>query len=250
MKLLDNKVAIVTGASQGIGAKSAKTLAKYGAKVVVNYLNSEQKANEVVKSITKLNGEAICIKADVTKENEVKNMVEKTLFMYKKIDILVINASIKFKMGGLLEFTWDEFENKLANEVKSAFYCTQAVLPSMCENKNGSIIFISSDLSKIQTDGFIAHATAKSAIDAFARNIAFEFAKYNIRVNLVAPGFTLSDANKNVPQEQKNFLASITPLKSLATPQDIANAVLMFSCEKTSFITGAYLPVNGGNLML
>lgn len=250
MKLLLGKTALVTGASRGIGAASARILGEFGANVGVNFLKDTNSAQNVVKSIENFGSKALAIQADVSNENEVAQMFTKLNQNLGQIDILVISAATSFTHSGFLEQSWDEFENKLKFELKSAFFCVKESIKIMKKKKSGKIIFISSDLSRVPDFGFIAHSTAKSALDGFAKSLAYEFANDGICVNVVAPGLTLTDATKDMPEHLKALQAQKTPMKRNATPEDIAKAVLIFSSDLSSFITGSYTPINGGNLML
>lgn len=248
--LLDGKVALVTGASRGIGAATALKLAEKGAAVAVNYYQSEEKAEEVVSAILKNNGRAIAVKANVFDHDESEQMVRKVENELGKIDIVVLNAGANFKNAPFLELTWEDFEKKILHEVEGSFWTLKAVLPSMIEQKKGSVIIVSSGLSRRPNIGFSAHSTAKSALDAFAKSLAFEMGPMGIRVNVVAPGLTLTDATQFMPEERKKMSASITPLRRVGLPDDIAGAVLFYASDEAKFITGNYLPVNGGQMML
>lgn len=248
--MMKNRVVLVTGASRGIGAATAKLLASEGASVAVNYFQSEEAAKKVVEEITKTGGKAVAVKADVRDEAQVKTMVavaEKTL---GAIDTLVSNASIGFPVKPFTEFSWEDFEAKLTGELKSAFFCCKAVVPGMIERRSGSIVAISSTLSRHSSPGFIAHCTAKSGLDAFVRSLATELGPHGIRVNVVAPGLTLTDATSWIPEEQKAAVAGMAPLQRIAQPEDIAGAVLSLVSDHARFVTGCYVPVSGGLLML
>ncbi len=247
--ILDNKVALVTGASKGIGASSALVLAQNGAKVAVNYNSSIQKANELVDTINSFS-KAIAIKANVFVENESKSLVAQAVNEFGPIDILVLNAGPNFKMAPFTEQTWEDFETKILKELKACYWTLQAVVPSMISRKTGSIIIISSSSSRRSSPGFSTHTTAKSALDGLAKALALELGPHGIRVNVVAPGLTETDATELLPSEVKNMIASHTPLRRNALPDDIAGAVLFYASDLSKFISGNYTPVNGGNLML
>ena len=248
--LLEGKVALVTGASRGIGAATAVKLAEYGAAVAVNYNRSKEKAEEVVEAIKRINGHAISVKANVFDREESEQMVREVEKEFGKIDIVVLNAGANFKTAPFMEQTWDDYEKKILHEVKASFWTLKAVFPSMIERKSGSVVIVSSGLSRRPNTGFSAHSTAKSALDAFAKSLAFEMGPMGIRVNVVAPGLTLTDATSAMPEERKKMAASMTPLRRVGLPEDIAGAVLFYASDETKFITGNYLPVNGGQMML
>lgn len=247
--ILENKVALVTGASKGIGAASAVILAQNGAKVAVNYNSSKEKADKIVSDISSYS-KAIAIKANVFDERESKSMVEQTVKELGTIDILVLNAGPSFKMAPFTEQSWEDFEIKVLKELKACYWTLQEVVPSMISRKTGSIIIISSSSSRRSTPGFSTHTTAKSALDGLAKALAIELGPHGIRVNVVAPGLTDTDATELLPSEVKNMIASHTPLRRNAVPEDIAGAVLFYASDFSKFISGNYTPVNGGNTML
>jgi 3-oxoacyl-[acyl-carrier protein] reductase len=149
-------------------------------------------------------------------------------------------------MVSFLEYPWDAFEAKLVSELKAAFHCCRAVAPSMVERRTGSIVLVSSGLSRHPGWGFCAHSTAKSGLDAFGRSLALELGPHNIRVNVVAPGLTLTDATAQLPSDRKDAMAAQTPLRRNALAEDIAGAILFFTGPESRFVTGSYLPVSGG----
>jgi 3-oxoacyl-[acyl-carrier protein] reductase len=247
---MKGKVALVTGASRGIGRATALLLAAEGAAVAVNYFQSESSAIAVVEEIMKAGGRALAIRADVRDEQQVMAMTEEVEKSLGPVDLLVSNASIGFPVKPFMEFSWEEFEAKLTGELKSTFFCCQAVLPNMIERKSGCIIAISSTLSRHSSPGFIAHSTAKSGLDAFVRSLAEEVGPFGVRVNVVAPGLTLTDATAWLPEEQKAMIGKMTPLQRVALPEDVAGAVVALASDHNRFVTGCYVPVSGGLLMI
>jgi 3-oxoacyl-[acyl-carrier protein] reductase len=244
--ILRDKVAIVTGSSRGIGAATAKLLASQGAKVVVNYAHGREKGEKVVQDITQADGRAILVGADVTVREEVEAMVRQTEASFGPVDILVNNASIHFPIVPFVKHTWDDFEKKVMGEMKALFFPCQAVAPGMVQRKSGCIVNISSGLSRVPGPGFVAHSTAKSALDGFSKSLALELGPHGIRVNVVAPGATNTDALNFMPQEARDKLAERTPLRRFGQPEDVAGAVLFFCADWSRFVTGTYLPVSGG----
>jgi len=250
MGKLDGKIALVTGASRGIGAATAKLLAQNGAQVAVNYFQNEKAANKVVDVITKANGTAIALQADVRDREQVNGMIEEIETRLGTIDILILNAGAPVPWKPVAELTIEEFEGKVFDEVRGFFYPAKAVMKGMIERREGCIVGISSGLSRYPGYGFSAHTTAKSAVDGMMKAMAFELGQHGIRVNVVSPGFTVTDATSWVPKEQVEAIARTTPLRRVGTPEDIAGAVLMMVSDETRFVQGAYLPVSGGVLML
>ncbi len=250
MGRLDNRVALVTGASRGIGAATVKLLAAEGARVCVNYHQSEAAARKVVAEIEAAGGKAIAVQADACDKAQVEAMVAKVSAAFGPVDTLVINASMSFPTVPFLEYPWDAFEKKLVGELKAAFFAARAVVPGMVEKKSGAIVAISSGLSRHPGDGFIAHTTAKSGLDGFMKSLAHELGPKGIRVNVVAPGLTLTDATSRLPEAAKEMSARSAPLRRNGLPEDIAGAVLMMVSDDARFVTGAYISASGGRLML
>jgi 3-oxoacyl-[acyl-carrier protein] reductase len=244
--LLRDKVAIVTGSSRGIGAASAKLLAANGAMVTINYARNKEQGEIVLNEIQGAGGKAILVKADVTVHGDVASMVEKTEAELGPVDILVNNANISFPISPFVEYQWEDFERKLVSEMKASFFCCQAVAAGMISRRSGCIVNVSSGLSRVPGQGFIAHTSAKSALDAFSKALALELGPHGIRVNVVAPGLTITDATAHQPEEMRQAVGARTPLRRVAQPEDIAGAVLFYCAEWSGFVTGTYLPVCGG----
>ena len=248
--LLKGKIALVTGASRGIGAATAALLAEKGATVAVNYFASQEAADQVVQSIKAAGGQAAPFKCDVRDKGQVDSMIGAIESSLGPVDILVNNASIGFPIQPFVGFPWDGMAAKLNGEIGAAFYCSQAVADKMIERKWGRIINISSGLARTPGDGFVAHSTAKSGLDAFTRALAQEFGPNGITVNTVAPGLTETDATSFLPPEAKAGAAAHTPLRRIGQPEDAAGAVLFFASDYSEFITGTWLPVDGGTSMI
>lgn len=249
-KQMIGRVVLITGASRGIGAATAKLLASHGAAVGVNYFSNEVAAQQVVEAITADGGKAVAVKADVRDSQQVETMVQQVVEAFGAIDTLVLNANASFAIAPFTEHRWEDFEAKLLSEMKGAFYPCKAVVPSMIEHKQGCIIAVSSGASRQASEGFVAHTTAKSGLDGFVKSLAFELGTYGIRVNAVAPGLTSTDATSFIPQEQKDIMSQMTPMRRIGLPEDVAGAILLLASEQARFITGAYLPVSGGIQML
>lgn len=241
---LAGNVALVTGASRGIGAAVARTLAAQGAAVAVNYHHSEAAALAVVAGIRAAGGRAVAVKGDARDRAQVEAMAAAVKAELGPIGILVLNASVSFPMKGFLEYPWDAFEAKLLGEMGAAFHGCRAVVPQMLELKGGAIVAITSGLARNPGWGFCAHSAAKAALEGFVRALAFELGPMGIRVNAVAPGLTLTDATAQLPEKHKQAAAEHTPLRRNGLAQDVAEAVA--GILQAGFVTGATLPVNGG----
>ena len=181
------RVAIITGASRGIGAATALVLAKRGCRVVVNYRASAPEAEEVVAAIAAAGGEAMAIKADVTVPGDVTAMVEETARRWGGTDVLVHNALIPFVVTSFAKLSWEQLGGKLDSELRAAFLITKAVVPGMISRGYGRLVYLTTGLSRRPRDGMILLGTAKAAMDQFVRYVALELAPHGITANLVAP---------------------------------------------------------------
>jgi len=244
--ILEGKVAVITGSSRGIGAATARLLASHGARVSVNYRLNRDRGEEVLASIRGQGGEGILVQADVTDPGQVNALIQETVDTLGPVDILVNNANIYFPIKAFLEYTWEDFENKLLQEMKAAFYPCKAVAAGMTRRRSGCIVNVSSGLSRQPGLGFCAHTSAKSALDGFSKALAQELGPHGIRVNVVAPGLTLTDATSGQPKEMLDGIAQHTPLRRVGDPEDVAGAILFFCTDWARFVSGAYLPVSGG----
>ncbi|MGE5701248.1 MAG: SDR family oxidoreductase [Clostridia bacterium] len=243
------RVALISGGARGIGAAAALALAQQGTKIVVNYAEQEAAAQGVVAQIKAHGGEAIAIRADVRDEEQVHRMVLQAEQTFGGIDILVSNANMAFVMKPLLQMKWNEFSQKLNDEMKAAFVLTQALAPAMIERQYGRLIYISSSSSDLPTPYLGAHGVAKSALNSFVKYIAQEMGPYGITANTVSPGLVQTDASRDTPQEVKDQIAVATPLQRVAVPDDISGVIAFLASEESRFLTGTCTHVNGGFLM-
>ncbi|KAK5657201.1 hypothetical protein OQA88_3259 [Cercophora sp. LCS_1] len=244
--LLDGKVALVTGGSRGIGMSTALLLAEQGAKVAINYRDSEAQALDVKSMIESAGGVADVFPADVTSAEDVNRMVSAVCDKFGHIDILVANAHVQFRKQPFLTTPWADIERKVNDELKAIFHPCQAVAPGMVKRRTGSIIAMSSTLSKRSQEGFLAQSTAKAALDAFVRSLSSELGPFGIRCNTLAPGLTLTDAAIGMPAYRKEKVANMCPMRRNALPEDMAGAVIFFASDLSQFMTGTYMPIDGG----
>jgi 3-oxoacyl-[acyl-carrier protein] reductase len=246
----DGRVAVVTGASRGIGAAVARLLASRGMRVVVNYRSSHDEADDVVASITSAGGRAMAVPADVRDESAVLGMVEQVRSALGEVEVLVHNALIPYAVKSFDDISWDELGGKLEQEMRAAFVLTKAVVPGMTSRGYGRIVYLGTVLSRQPREGMIALGTSKAALSQFARYVALELGPRGITVNVVAPGpvdeTTMAHA---FDEEHKRRQAAQTALGRIASPDDVARAVAFYAGDDSGFITGTTAPVNGGLAM-
>ncbi len=241
------RVAVITGASRGIGAATALVLAERGFRVAVNYRSSAEQADEVIQAATATGGEAVAIRADVTAADDVAAMVDETEQRWGRVDVLVHNALIPFDVTSFADLTWEQLGGKLEREMRAAFLITKAVVPGMISRNYGRLVYLSTGLSRRPRDGMITLGTAKAALDQFVRFIALELAPHGITANLVAPATV--DETKVTGQlttGQVRQLGATNPMGRLVRPDEVAKTVAFLASEDSGFTTGHYLPVNGG----
>ncbi len=251
MKLgIEGKIVIVTGASRGIGAAIAKSLGHYGATVIINYRNNRDKAEAVLSQVKENGGDGIIFQADVRDADAVNAMVETAITTFERIDILVNNANIDFPIKPFIALTWEEVNAKITGEMQAMYNCSQAVLRDMVQKKSGKLIFVSSGLSRQPAPGFAAHAAAKSAVDSMAKVMATELGPEGITVNVVSPGLVKTDATAGQSAAMHEQIAAFTPLRRVGMPNDIAGVVVFLASSLSDYLTGQYIPVNGGSFMI
>ncbi len=244
------RVAVITGASRGIGAATALVLAEHGYRVVVNHRASAPQADEVVAAIAAAGGEAVAIKADVTIPADVTALVDKIDQWWGGIDVLVHSALTPFAVTSFAELSWEQLGAKLDSELRAAFLMTKAVVPGMVSRGYGRLIYLSTGLSRHPRDGMITLGTAKAALDQFVRYVALELAPHGITANLVAPSTVEGPrATELVAAERMRELAAVIPMRRLVRPDEVAETVAFLASENSGFTTGHYLPVNGGLAM-
>ncbi len=248
MGKLDGKVAVVTGASRGIGRAIALYLAKEGAKVVVNYSGSEQKAVEVVNEINSMGTKAIAVQANVSEADSVTNLMDTAIKEFGAIDILVNNAGIT-RDNLIMRMKEDEWDDVINTNLKGVFLCTKAVTRQMMKQRSGRIINISSIVGTIGNAGQANYVAAKSGVIGLTKTTARELASRNILVNAIAPGFITTEMTDTLPEDIKNAMLAQIPLAKLGQPEDIAKAVLFLASDDSTYMTGQTLHIDGGMYM-
>ncbi|MGE8205172.1 3-oxoacyl-ACP reductase FabG [Heyndrickxia sp. NPDC080065] len=244
---LSNKVAIITGAANGIGFAAAKRFAKEGAKVVIADFNeSEGKLKEV--ELREEGYEALFVQVDVSNKDSVDRMVEQVLSTYGTIDILINNAGIT-RDAMLTKMKQNDFQRVLDVNLTGVFNCTQAVVPFMIEKGTGKIISTSSVSGVYGNIGQTNYAAAKAAIVGMTKTWAKELGRKGINVNAVAPGFTETNMVASVPEKVVDSMKAMIPLQRLGKPEDIANAYLFLASDESDYVNGTVLHVDGGIMM-
>ncbi len=246
--MLEGKVAIVTGASRGIGREIALTFASYGANVVVNYYGSEKKAREVADEIEAMGREVLLYQGDVADMDAAKAMVKETVKKFGRIDILVNNAGIT-KDNLLMAMKEEEFDQVIRTNLKGSFVCMKQVIRTMIKQKYGKIINLSSVSGRMGNAGQINYSAAKAGIIGMTKSLAREVGSRGITVNAIAPGFIDTDMTAVLKDDVKEAIMSEIPLKRMGQPRDIAQAAAFLASDNASYITGQVISVDGGMYM-
>jgi len=241
------KVALITGASRGIGAAAAKRLAQSGASVIINYHLNKHAAEKSLRDVENAGGQGMIFQADVTQKDQVEAMVAAARDQLGVIDILVNNAYFPFEVGPLHELSWESFHQAVEHELSAFYHCVRACLPGMTEKKSGRIIAISTRLAQQPLPRMGAYAAAKSALESMANTMAIELGPLGIAVNVVTPAFTLTDASMIMSQEYRDRVRQTRPLKKDLYPEDIAGTIAFLASDEASMVTGSNILVTGGS---
>ena len=244
---LFDRIAIVTGASRGIGRACALALAREGAKVVVNYHLEKEKASEVVKEIEKLGGEAFAFQADVGDRDAIEKMVGQALETFGTIDILVNNAGVMMRENPLLEFKEEEYDSMWRVNVKGVLNCTKAVMSRMIKQHYGKIVNIASIGGLGTATSSMLYGSTKAAVIILTKRLALELGQYGINVNAIAPGLIQTDMSE---RRDKKYFIEKTMLRRVGEPKEIADVVLFLASDESSFVTGQTITVDGGRIDL
>lgn len=238
-----NKVIIITGASRGIGKEIAKELAKKGNTIIANYNKSEKQAKELKEELNKNKINIDIYKADVSKREEAKTLVEYTIKKYGKIDILINNAGIS-QFKEFTQITDKDWENMINTNLNSVFYMTQETCKNMIHNKNGCIINISSIWGVVGASCEVHYSVSKAGIDAMTKSLAKELGPSNIRINSIAPGIINTDMNKNLSKEEIEQIKQEIPLEKIGKTTDIEKCIEWLIEDE--YTTGQIISINGG----
>lgn len=246
--MLTDKVAVVTGASRGIGQEIAKTLAAQGATVIVNYNGSAQKAAETVQEIETMGGKAEAFQCDVSDFDKAKELLDYVIKTYGHVDILVNNAGIT-RDNLMMRMSEEDFDAVISTNLKGAFNCMRHVARQMLKQKSGRIINISSVSGVLGNAGQINYAASKAGIIGMTKSAARELASRGITVNAIAPGFINTEMTAVLPETVKEGAVAQIPMKVFGETKDVAEAAAFLASDKARYITGQVLCVDGGMAM-
>lgn len=238
-------VALITGASRGIGRVIAETMAKAGYDIAICYSGNESAAQETISLCKKHGVQAMYVKADVSNSEDVANMFSEVKSLLGPVDVLVNNAGIT-KDGLLLRMTEEDFEKVVDINLKGAFLCTKAAIKDMLRAKKGSIINITSIVGVTGNAGQANYSASKAGLIGFTKSVAKEYGSKGITVNAVAPGFIQTAMTDSLPEEVKEAYLKQIPLGRFGTPEDVASVVEFLASEKAAYVTGQVIEVTGG----
>ncbi len=247
MTPLNGRIALVTGASRGLGKGIAESLGEQGARVVVNCARSSDAAKRVVAGITASGGTAVAEQADVLDAEAVRNMLQRVRKKWGNVEILVNNATGPQPMKPLEDYSWKDFQDQLEFFVKAPVLLMKEILPAMKTARWGRVIHIGSEVVHLGNTNFSAYVTAKAAMVGLTRSWASEFGPHGITVNCVEPGWIPVERHAEIASEDTAAYQSRVPLGRQGIPRDIGEAVAFLAGESANFITGQCLAVNGGN---
>lgn len=243
--LLENKIALVTGAGRGIGTAIARRFAAEGAKVIVHYRSSRENAEKIAAEIG-----GMALGADLTDPEATEALIAQAISHFGRIDILVNNAASFAADLPFEKASWDDFRAEFDGVVGATVNPIRAALPSMKAQGGGRIVIFAATLLQRPAAEYVVHTTAKSALVGLTRTLARELGPHGITVNMISPGMTLTEYSQGLPDEVKSRVAGLTPLRRLATAEDVANVVLFYASPLAGFLTGANLAPDGGLAVL
>ncbi|MEO3944845.1 SDR family oxidoreductase [Gorillibacterium sp. CAU 1737] len=246
---LSGKRALITGATGQLGRVIARTLASCGADVALHYHSNADKAFELAREITALGRQAVPVQADITDKESVFALKERIASELGEVDIVVANAVIQYEWKSVLEQPEEDYESQFRSCAMQSVYLAKAFVPGMIERKGGRMIGINTESSMQNFPGQSAYVAGKRAMDGIYRVLAKEAGESQVTVNQVAPGWTISERDRLEHTERSESYERTVPLKRRGTDQEIANVVAFLASDLASFITGAYVPVSGGNVM-
>ena len=247
---LRQRVALIIGGTGGIGSAACIQLAKDGFDIIIHYHNNRNEANLLKKEVEKYKQKAISIKADISNPNDIKELISKSNRFANNIDVLVNCAASTIPNIKILDLVWEDFAMQLELNIKATFCIIKEVIPSMIKNKNGKIINIGSFAVDKPNNEWAHYITAKSALVGLTKSLACELAPKGIKVNIITPSLIDTNLTANVPNKIKLLTAAQTPLRRLADTKDVAGVISFLSSNKSNFITGENIRLNGGQIMI
>jgi len=247
MKSLENKVAVITGGGSGIGKAISLLYAKEGAKIVVSDI-SEKAGNEAVSEIKSNGGEAVFIKADTSRSEDSKSLIEQAVKQFGGLHIAVNNAGIGGPISPVGEYPVDGWDKVIAINLSGVFYGMRYQIPAMLKSGGGSIVNMASILGKVGTKGSAAYVAAKHGVIGLTESAALEYADQKIRINAVGPGYIKTPLLESLDEATMNALVGLHPMGRLGESNEVAELALWLNSDKASFVTGAYYNVDGGYL--
>ncbi len=245
-----NKVALVVGATGGIGSAVALQLAKDGYDVILHYHSNKEKANKLKKHIEEVTESKVFpIQANINEEKDIENLISQSMREAYRIDCFVNCASTPIPPISVSDLTWDDFVSQMNLNIKINLFFIKQLLPQMLERKYGKLIMVGSLFSDKPNPNLVHYATAKAALEGFTKAMAFELAPKGIRVNMVSPSMIATDLTADIPEKMKLLSAMNTPLRRLALPEDVAGAVSFLASNKSDYLSGEVIHINGGQYM-
>lgn len=246
---LSGKIAVVTGATGELGRAMVLTLAACGADVVIHYHQNQKQAEKLMQEVSSCSVKAICVQADITDYNSVMVMRDIVVKKLGKPDIIVDNAVIQYPWKTIMEQAPEDYESQFRSSVMQNVLMAKAFIPYMMEKKYGRFIGINTECAMQNAVTQSAYVSGKRGMDGVLRVLAKEVAEYQITVNQVAPGWTISDKDRLNGTDKNTEYEKTVPMKRRGTDQEVANLVAFLASDLAGFTTGAYIPVNGGNVM-
>ena len=245
-----NKVALVVGATGGIGSAVALQLAKDGYDVILHYHSNKEKANSLTKKIKEATESKVFpIQANINEEKDIENLISQAMREAYRIDCFVNCASTPIPPINVTDLTWDDFQSQMNLNIKINLSFIKKLLPQMLERKYGKLIMVGSLFSDKPNPNLVHYATAKAALEGFTKAMAFELAPKGVRVNMVSPSMIATDLTADIPEKMKLLSAMNTPLRRLALPEDVAGAVSYLASNKSDYLSGEVIHINGGQYM-
>jgi NAD(P)-dependent dehydrogenase (short-subunit alcohol dehydrogenase family) len=244
-RLLEGRGAIVTGGATGIGRVIARSLAREGCHVAINYVGAADQAGQAVRELRDLGVEAIALKADVRQAGEVQSMIGAAVETFARLDVLVNNAAVQTE-GAFLDVSEDDWDRVIDTNLKGTFLCTQAAARHMVKSGGGSIVNIGSGCNYVPFPTLVAYTASKGGIEMLTKVASLSLAPRQIRVNCVAPGAILVERTERELPDYASQFAKITPMGRVGMPEDVADAVVFLASDASRFITGQTIGVDGG----